>query len=221
MTADLMRELLEAHDAAMLDWPLRHPANVKGGERVIRLVRAVNAILVAEPEEPHWKRPTQYGGASTGAQPAPSEPDKSTPSSSPPLGASEGTPTDAELGSTAPGNGSKGPSGLDTPSEPHPDTLTVIPVLCSNCSAPQPEHPNTRRLDAGEIGTFVEGCWTEQGGVHLRIEEQPNGRIVIVFERGPGGERLASASIASFRRERIAKAIAGRADAAMEADDGD
>lgn len=52
MTDDLMRELLEAHDAAMLDWPLRHPENVKGGERVIRLVRAVKALLDAELEEP-------------------------------------------------------------------------------------------------------------------------------------------------------------------------
>lgn len=59
-----------------------------------------------------------------------------------------------------------------------------------------------------ESGAFAEGCWTEQGGVHLRIEIMSNDRAVIVFEAGPGGKRLAAVSIAAFRRNRIAKALA-------------
>lgn len=59
-----------------------------------------------------------------------------------------------------------------------------------------------------EAGEFVEGCWTDQGGIHLRIEEnRENGRAILIFEAGPGGRRLAAVSLSLFRRERIAAAI--------------
>jgi hypothetical protein len=57
---------------------------------------------------------------------------------------------------------------------------------------------------------FLEGCWTDQGGLHLRIEEDEYGRVHIIVERGPGGDQVWGVSIASFRRERIGKAILGK-----------
>ena len=61
-----------------------------------------------------------------------------------------------------------------------------------------------------ETGEFAEGCWTEQGGIHLRVEITSKERAVLIFEAGPGGKRLAAVSIAAFRRERIAAALAAR-----------
>ena len=57
---------------------------------------------------------------------------------------------------------------------------------------------------------FLEGCWTEVPGWHLRIEEDTQKRIHIIIELGPGGQQIINIPIAEFRRDRLSDALRKR-----------
>lgn len=57
---------------------------------------------------------------------------------------------------------------------------------------------------------MIEECWCEEGGIRLRVSEGEGGRRVIQVVSTTGGwpgTVLATATLADFRRERIARAI--------------
>lgn len=69
-----------------------------------------------------------------------------------------------------------------------------------------------KKLRGGEVEPmqgrkFLVGCWAEESGLHVRIEEDERGLAYIIGEAGPGGEHLWCATIAGFRRERLGRAL--------------